>query len=206
MSTRKVLILYAHPRPDRYGNNAFLAEAVRDLPGVTFVDLYAAYPRFEIDVAHEQAQLLAHDAIIFQFPLYWYSTPALLKEWQDLVLEYGFAYGSSGTALKDKLFASVITTGGPQRAYCRDGYQHFSLRELLQPLEQTANLCHMVFLPPLVLYAAGHAEEENRLQPHAGYYRAMLEALRDGTYDLDAAQKTETLYGENLKGLIREAH
>ena len=54
------------------------------MEGVTFVDLYAEYPRFEIDVDREQARLLAHDVIVFQNPLFWYSTPAILKEWQDL--------------------------------------------------------------------------------------------------------------------------
>ena len=63
------------------------------MEGVRLHDLYEAYPDFLIDVEAEQALLLEHDVIVFQHPVYWYSSPAILKEWQDLVLEHGFAYG-----------------------------------------------------------------------------------------------------------------
>ena len=84
---RRVLILYAHPMPRKSRANRALAEAVRGLEGVTFHDLYEAYPDFFIDVAREKALLVEHDVIVLQHPFYWYSAPALVKEWLDLVLE-----------------------------------------------------------------------------------------------------------------------
>jgi len=84
-----VLILFAHPALEKSRVNRRLVAAVQGLEGVTFHDLYEAYPDFYIDVKHEQRLLEAHDIIAFQHPLYWYSTPSLLKEWQDLVLEHG---------------------------------------------------------------------------------------------------------------------
>ena len=96
---RRVLILLAHPSPDESEVNLPMIRASAKLEGVTVLDLYAEYPDFVIDVEREQARLREHDIIVFQFPLYWYSVPALLKGWQDLVLEYGFAYGSGGEAL-----------------------------------------------------------------------------------------------------------
>ena len=57
--------------------------------------MYDLYPDFKIDVAEEQKHLAAADRIILQFPFYWYSTPALLKQWQDDVLTYGWAFGST---------------------------------------------------------------------------------------------------------------
>ncbi len=205
MRRRDILILYAHPQPDRSVANARLADEIRHMPGVTFVDLYAEYPRLEIDVDREQARLEKHDAVVFQHPLFWYSTPAILKEWQDLVLEFGYAYGSEGHALDDKLFLSAITTGGAQDAYSREGYQRFGIRELLTPIEQTANLCRMRFLPPFVLYAAGHAVDEGRLEPHAKRYARLLAAIRDDRLDLRAAFGQAVLC-EDLDGLIREAN
>src|SRR3954466_682289 len=98
----RTLILFAHPNQRVASINRSMAEAAMRIEGVTFVDLYAEYPRFEINIDREQSRLREHDAIIFQFPVYWYSTPALLKEWQDLVLEYGFAYGPEGQALGGK--------------------------------------------------------------------------------------------------------
>ncbi|MDJ0837054.1 MAG: NAD(P)H-dependent oxidoreductase [Acidobacteriota bacterium] len=205
MTQRKILVLFAHPQFSRSVANARIAREARDLDGVTFIDLYAAYPRFEIDVDLEQERLKAHDLILFQHPLYWYSTPSIMKEWQDLVLEYGFAYGADGHALDGKYFLNAITTGGAEQAFTRRGYQHFHIRELLTPLEQTATLCRMHYLPPYVLYAAGHAVEENRLEPHAEGYRRLLIALRDNRLNIEAAMKVKTLNG-HLDELIEGAY
>ena len=199
---RRILILFAHPQLDRSVANARLLEAVRGIEGVTLVDLYAEYPRFEIDIDREQARLVASDVIVFQHPLYWYSTPSILKEWQDLVLEYGFAYGTEGHALDGKLFISAITTGGEPGAYTEEGYQHYQVHELLRPIEQTARLCRMQYLPPFVLYAAGHAVEEGRLEPHADAYVRLLEAIRDDRFDLRTALRSDKL-PTDIDSLIR---
>lgn len=165
-----------------------MAEAARGLADVTLVDLYAEYPDAQIDIDCEQQRLRAHDVIVFQYPLYWYSTPALLKEWQDLVLEHGFAYGSQGTALQGKCFFCALSAGGPEAAYRADGFNHFTIRELLQPLEQMANLCGMVYLPPLCLFGARTAVEEGRITRHIDNWLWLLEALRDGRLDLETAR------------------
>jgi len=184
---RRILILFAHPSPERSEANRPLAAAAAAMDGVTFVDLYAEYPAFEIDIDREQQRLLAHEVVCFQHPLYWYSTPAILKEWQDLVLEYGFAYGSRGTALRGKLFFNAITAGGPAAAYCAEGYNHFHIRELLRPLEQTAMLCGMTYLPPFALFGARTAVDEGRIPAHVADWRRLLAALRDRRLDIAAA-------------------
>ncbi|MEB3211578.1 MAG: NAD(P)H-dependent oxidoreductase, partial [Leptolyngbyaceae bacterium] len=129
----RVLVLFAHPALEKSRINRYLFTAIQKLEDVTCHDLYEAYPNFHIDVEREQKLLLEHDIIVFQHPLYWYSSPAILKEWQDLVLEYGFAYGHEGTALHGKKFLTAITTGGTRDAYCRQGYNVYSIRELLHP-------------------------------------------------------------------------
>jgi len=184
---RRILVLFAHPSLERSEANRPLAEAAGAVDGVTLVDLYAEYPAFEIDVDREQARLLAHDVLCFLHPLYWYSTPAILKEWQDLVLEHGFAYGSEGTALCGKLFFSALTAGGAEAAYCAEGYNHFAIRELLRPLEQTAMLCGMTYLPPFALFGARTAVEEGRIAAHAADWTRLLEALRDDRLDIARA-------------------
>ena len=109
----------------------------------------------------------------------WYSSPALLKEWQDLVLEYGFAYGEKGTALQGKRLLSVLSAGGPRDAYTKEGYNRFTLRELLTPFEQTARLCGMEYLPPFVVHDS-RALADDEIDRHAADYRRRLEILRDG--------------------------
>ena len=79
----RVLVLFAHPAVQKSRLNVRLAAAACGLPGVTFHDLYETYPDFNIDVPAEQARLEAHEVIVLQHPFYWYSGPALLKEWLD---------------------------------------------------------------------------------------------------------------------------
>ncbi len=180
----KVLILFAHPSQRRSEVNLPLYRASQEIAQVTTVDLYGEYPTFRINIEREQQRLLAHDIIVFMFPLYWYSTPAILKEWQDLVLEYGFAYGEHGNALQGKSFFCAITAGGSESAYQHEGYNHFTIRELLQPLEQTALLTGMHYLPPFALFGARSAIEEQRLARHVEDWTAMLEAIRDKRIDI----------------------
>ncbi len=180
---RSILVLFAHPAQHRSEAHLLLARVARGVDGVTFADLYEEYPRFDIDIDREQARLAAHDVLVFQHPVYWYSTPALLKEWQDLVLEYGWAYGTGGTALRGKLFLCAVSAGGPVEAYDAQGYNRFPLRTLLSPLEQTAWLCGMTYLPPFALFAAHRASQGAALALHAARYRRLLEALRDDRLD-----------------------
>ena len=198
---RRILVLFAHPALQKSRVNRVLIEGLRDLEGVTLHDLYEAYPDFGIDVAREQRLLLENDLIVLQHPLFWYSTPAILKEWQDLVLEHGWAYGSDGEALAGKLWLNAITTGGREVAYAADGHNRFTIRELLRPLEQTARLCSMEFLPPYGVHGTlGMRTEE--IQAHAAEYRRLLSAFRDGQVDLDSARTAERLNAD-LDSIIR---
>jgi glutathione-regulated potassium-efflux system ancillary protein KefG len=176
----RVLILFAHPALEKSRVNKELAEAVRTLPGITFHDLCERYPDLHINVRVEQRLLTEHDIVVFQHPFYWYSCPAILKEWLDLVLEWGFAYGDNGTALRGKSLLSAITAGGPADAYNRSGFNYFTIRELLAPFEQTARLCGMEYLTPHVLHAVQRLTQEE-ITNAAAAYRQLIASLRDGS-------------------------
>ncbi len=184
----RVLILFAHPALQKSRAHRALAEAVSTLPGVTFHDLYERYPDFFIDADAEQGLLRAHDVVIFQHPFYWYSAPAIVKEWQDHVLQYGFAYGDGGTALRGKLTLSVLTTGGSEDSYRADTGDHFTVRQLLAPFEQTARQCGMDYLPPCVLHGTDTLGEAE-LSAVAAEYARLITALRDATLDLASARR-----------------
>ncbi|MCG8108938.1 MAG: NAD(P)H-dependent oxidoreductase [Candidatus Thiodiazotropha taylori] len=203
-AVKRILILLAHPSLERSEVNRPLAEAAAAIEGITLIDLYAEYPDFQIDIDREQQRLLEHDVIIFQHPLYWYSTPAILKEWQDLVLEHDFAYGSKGTALHGKLFFNALSAGGSEAAYRAEGYNHFTIRELLQPMEQMASLCGMRYLPPFALFGARTAVDEGRIGQHIDAWIELLKALRDQKLDIETAQKLAGL-NSDLNHLIKEA-
>ena len=193
MIEKKVLVLYAHPSQHRSEVNRPLFQAACEIAGVTAVDLYGEYPTFNIDIAKEQRQLIEHDVIIFQFPLFWYSTPAILKEWQDLVLEYGFAYGHGADALKDKVFLCALSAGGKEAAYQTDGYLHFTIQELLRPLEQMATITGMKYLAPFVLFQSRTAAEEKRIETHLAQWQRLLKALVENKVDLPAAQRVDKI-------------
>jgi putative NADPH-quinone reductase len=194
----RVLVLFAHPGQRHSKINVAMAKTARSVEGITFVDLYAEYPTFNIDIDLEQARLLEHDTLVLQFPIYWYSTPSLLKEWQDLVLEYGFAYGHDGDSLKGKTLLVAATAGGGEEAYDPQGENRFHFRTLLSPLEQTANLCQMNFAPPFVLFSASKAVLDGRAEQHLSGYRALLEALRDDRFGFQSAGRLDVLHHDNL--------
>lgn len=194
----RLLVYYAHPgHKHSHANRAMVAQA-KEVEGIDFIDLYAAYPRFDIDIDREQRRLRDHDVLLLQFPLFWYSTPSLVKEWIDLVLEHGFAYGSGGDALQGKRMMLALTAAGPEDAYTPDGYQHYPLRTFLTPLEQTARLCQMSFESPYVLHASLRAPAEGLVQPHADGYRRLLEAIRDDRYDFEAAARRDIVGFDSL--------
>jgi glutathione-regulated potassium-efflux system ancillary protein KefG len=178
----KILILFGHPRLRTSVVQQAMLRAIAGLDGVTIRDLYALYPDFAIDVAAEQAALLAHDLIVFQHPFYWYSSPSIFKEWQDLVLENEWAYGPGGTRLAGKYLLSAISTGGSGQAYHHEGRNRYEIEELLAPFNQTAYLCSMAYLKPFVVHAGRRMRPED-LSAHAESYRDLIVGLRDGAID-----------------------
>lgn len=200
----KIIVYYAHPGQTFSRANRAMARRASDIEGITFVDLYAEYPRHDIDVRREQARLLEHDVIVFQFPLYWYSTPSLLKEWQDLVLQHGFAYGHGGDKLAGKTLLLAITAGGSDEAYTQEGYQQHTMRTFLTPLEQTAGLCQMRFPPPYVLFGALKADEATELKHHIDGYVELLTRLRDDKFELKDATADELTIADDILSLSKD--
>jgi glutathione-regulated potassium-efflux system ancillary protein KefG len=188
----RVLIEFAHPALERSRVHARLLAHLPPSPGITVNDLYEAYPDFDIDVPREQALLVAHDLIVFQHPFFWYSTPPLLKQWEDLVLEHGWAYGRAGTALHGKRVLHIISAGGREEAYQHEGYNRFTMRELLAPLEQTAVLCGMRWVPPYVIHGT-HRLSAAQIEIEAGQYVRLLSQLEEERIDFHAAAAFATL-------------
>lgn len=178
-----IVVLFAHPSLEKSRVHRAWLEAIKSLEGVEIRDLYQLYPDFDVDIDEEQRVLAAHDIIVLQHPLYWYSTPALLKQYLDLVLEHGFAYGEKGVALRGKRIVSAISMGGKREAYEHGGFHDITTWELLAPIRQTARLCKMHYLPPFLQHGA-FVMEPLDVVDSALRYRATLAALRDGTLDI----------------------
>ena len=191
MKKNKILILFAHPLYEKSKVNRVLIQNIPHTENITFHDLYEEYPNFEIDIKREQELLSNHDIIIWQHPLYWYSCPALLKQWIDMVLVYDWAYGSRGAALMGKTLLQVITTGGSRENYCPTGLEKHTIPDLLEPFSQTALMCGMRYLPPFVFHDVNQVSPQvlnikgkryGNLLDYLSRYRILEKELEDFIY------------------------
>jgi glutathione-regulated potassium-efflux system ancillary protein KefF len=180
----EILVLVAHPELEQSRANRRMLAAARALQAgagagrIAVRDLYALYPDYLIDVAAEQEALASARLVVWQQPIHWYGMPPLLKLWVDDVLAFGWAYGPGGTALRGKDLWLVASTGGPEDSYRPDSYNRYFFDAFLPPYEQTAALCGMRFLPPLMLHGA-HKAGLDELAAHAATYAGQLAAYPD---------------------------
>ncbi len=175
---RKVLILFAHPKFEHSEVNQAMIHSINNLENVEIRDLYELYPDFNISIQEEQEALFQADVVIWHHPIYWYSCPPLLKQWIDLVLEFGWAYGPGGVYLKGKHILNAITTGGTELAYSKEGRNQYPIVDFLIPFEQTAKLCLMNYLAPFHLSGTFKISRVD-LQKKAEEYRDLVLQLRD---------------------------
>ncbi len=173
-----MVVIAAHPYPNRSRVNRVLTAAVVGLPGVDVRPLYDLYPDFSIDVEAEQQALEGATAVVWQHPLYWYSVPALLKLWFERVLTAGWAYGPEGNALRGKQCLWVVSTGGDERDYRPAGIHQHVFEQFVPAVRQTAQFCGMEWLEPLIVHGA-HRIPKAEIERCALRYRARVEALRD---------------------------
>ena len=185
-STQDVYVLAAHPAWRDSRVNFSLMNAAVALPRVRVQDLYSSYPDYAIDVHAEQVALARAQLVVLLHPIQWYSMPALQKLWMDDVLTYGWAYGDgrnndgtvSGRALAGKDLWLVATTGGPDSSYHPEGYNRYFFDAFLPPYEQTAAVCGMRFLPPLILHGA-HDQSPEALAAHVQTFSDRLQSYPD---------------------------
>lgn len=172
-----IYIVFAHPYPSQSRVNRALLGAAQGLPGVEICSLYDRYPDFDIDVAAEQAALDRAQLVVLMHPVFWYSTPGLLKHWFDKVLTYGWAFGEGGSALRGKDCLWVATTGGSREAYSADGIHQRAFSEFTGPIEETAFFCGMNWLPPCIVHGAAEIADATLAAQAAALRRRLQDWL-----------------------------
>lgn len=163
------LIILGHPNFEKsLANKEIIEELKNSELDIEIRDIHTLYPNFEIDAKKEQEALLRHKTIVFQYPIFWYNMPAILKHWFDIVLEYQFAYGSKGDKLKGKNFVPSFTVGAPENEYTTLKEHHFRIYEFCKNLEQTAYYTQMNYVEPLYFHGtsvnAGYTEEDIKIK------------------------------------------
>ena len=184
---KNVLIVSGHTdlKNDSVANKTIINELKRLLPEAEYDILSDLYPDYRFDVKAEQNKLIKADIIVWQFPVFWYSMPSLLRKWIEDVIVHGFAYGSTGTALKGKRLIASFTIGAPAEMYTKDGFVGYTIEDILgSQLRPTANLCGMQLADFVytsgVSYALRNevgaiADMEARSKEHA---RRLLEVIK----------------------------
>ncbi len=169
----RTLVTLFHPSLETSRANAALFRAIQDLPNVTARHADALYPDHTIDVDAEHALLLEHDLHVFQFPMYWFSSPPLFKAWQDQVLTFGWAFGPK-RMLEGKTWQVATTLGGTEHDYAPTGLAHHTVDEILLPIRLTASYCGIHLRPPHCTYAVTPNTTDDALNQAATTYRAAL--------------------------------
>ena len=136
------------------------------------------------DILEEQRKVRDCDLLILQFPLWWFTMPAILKGWVDRVMSMGFAYGGGQWydtgGMKGRRAMLSVTTGGPDFMYSHLG-RNGDMEKILFPIQHgILYFCGFEVLPPHIAFAPAHATEEER----AG----MLGSFRQRIATLDQLQ------------------
>ena len=153
---KNVLIVSGHPelRDNSFANKIIMEDLAKLLPDAVIDDLSALYPDYQINVEAEQQKLIDADIIVLQFPIFWYSCPALLAKWLEDVFIRGFSHGSTGKALAHKKLVLSFTTGAPESAYG----EAFPAEMMTGRFSQTAGLTGMVYEGAVATYAVSYAD------------------------------------------------
>jgi NAD(P)H dehydrogenase (quinone) len=138
------------------------------------------------EIRAEQEKLRRADALVLQFPLWWFGMPAILKGWVDRVFVEGFAYGVRGPdgrtrrygdgVLAGKRALVVTTTGGPDSAFGPRGINGHAEELLFPLLHGTLFYAGATVLPPLLVPGADRYTEADRIRAGAAL-RERLDGL-----------------------------
>ncbi|CAM3165914.1 NAD(P)H-dependent oxidoreductase [Paenibacillus lupini] len=167
----KTLIILAHPNLEVSRVNQRWKEELILYPNdITIHEIYKEYPDWNIDVPREQRLLEAYDHVIFQFPLYWYSYPPLLKKWFDDVFTYGWAYGSKGDKLNGKKLGLAMSIGDKKQNYTPEGSVSFTVDEVIAPFKASAAHVGAIALPYHSVFGSSFQASNEEINESAREY------------------------------------
>lgn len=158
--SKNVLVLLSHPYLSTSKTHLAISTKLASTAGVTVRHIDQLSRNGEhFDAKEEQKLWEDADSIILEFPLYWYHSPASLKQYLDDVLTENWAY-QDAYKLEGKNLQVLTTTGGIEELYSAKGEHGFSLSEILTPYKAIASFTKMNYLPELAIYAANFLKPE----------------------------------------------
>ena len=169
---KKTLVIVDHPHFDRSMITCRWVEELQKYPDEFVVHkLQSSYPRGQIDPAMEHSLIDNNGTVVFQFPMYWFNCPPLLKQWFDQVLTSDWAFGK-GHKLENRKMAIAFSCGSGESDYSPEGKHHRSADDYLLPLVHSIEYCHATFAGTYSFLGAANPEKatvENIAESARGY-------------------------------------
>lgn len=174
--SKKVLVIQAHDDMKISRVNKRFTQEIQDCDNVEIRDLKALYPDYKINVEAEQEAIRKADKVVFQFPMFWFNAPSILKEWMDKVYSLGFAFdvtseGYERRELDGKEFMLAVSMGGHEAAYSGD---YKSVDECLTSYIYTAKFCGMRVVEPFYTYRAMQNLSDEKLEELAPKFKEAI--------------------------------
>ncbi|MFL9834610.1 NAD(P)H-dependent oxidoreductase [Chryseobacterium terrae] len=131
---KKTLVVFAHPYLEHSNSNVEIINFYVRHQHFTLRDLYEEYPDFHIAAFRERKRLHEYDRFIFQFPIIWFGIPPLLKLWIDEVFDRNWITEDGKNPLENKEVFIVVTTGGKERSFSKEGTYKYTIDEIISGL------------------------------------------------------------------------
>ncbi|MGX7025534.1 NAD(P)H-dependent oxidoreductase [Vagococcus hydrophili] len=195
----QTLVIIAHPDVQNSGVQQFLMESSQNLGGVTNYILTEE----AIDIKKEQARFKEYKRIIFQFPMYWYSSPFILKKWLDEV----FQDTKTTALLRGKELGLVVSMGVSETSFEAGKSEGFTLSEIFRPFEAFAKKNQMTYLPIFSVSLFSYLTEYKKKELLINYQQYLTKVNNDSFKEKEAwfvkqLEKMTETSNEDLSGIL----
>ena len=178
-----LLVVSGHARIEiSTATKTIMEEVKKEFPKAELLYLDQTYPDFKIDIRKERQRVSSADIIVLQYPIQWYSAPAIMKRWLEEVFTFGFAHDAKGGLLNGKKLIISMTSGAPESQYHIGERQNYPMDVYQLPLVQLANLCGMDFCG--MVYTGGYnivrkfADKDLHIQKAQEHAKVLIEKIK----------------------------
>lgn len=175
----KTLIICDHPAFYQSVVNRRWLDEVKKYPDEFLIhNLQSSYPQGKIDPSKEHSLLENNGPVVLQFPLYWFNSPPMMKQWMDVVLSLDWAYGSK-FKLTGKKIALAVTCGASELTYTRDGDIGLSVEELLNSFIISIRFCKAEYAGLFAFYGANDSGNKDNISSISVSARNYVDFLKE---------------------------
>lgn len=162
----KTIVYLAHSDVASSTSHQFLISSGKEIAMCDYVDLTTEFQQNNqsFNIAKERERLLQYDRIIFQFQLYWYQAPAIMKRWLDAVLDQDATSSVFYKQLAGRELGIVLIAGVKAEHYQAGAREQVTVSDLLSPYQALARHFGMKYLAPFAIHQFNYMDEAMKLE------------------------------------------